>query len=70
MVVPPAEEVETLYRLARIGNMRSIRERAERLEAQDARYRSFAQRLQLLASRFQSRAILELIAQCREQGTW
>jgi signal transduction histidine kinase/DNA-binding response OmpR family regulator len=70
MVVPPAEEVETLYRLARIGNMRSIRERAERLEAQDERYRTFAQRLQLLASRFQSRAILELISQCREQGTW
>ena len=64
------EEVETLYRLARIGNMRSIRERAERLEAEDERYRSFAQRLQVLASRFQSRAILDLIAQCREQGTW
>jgi hypothetical protein len=50
--------------------MRSIRERAERLEAQDERYRPFAQRLQTLASRFQSRAILDLIAQYREQGPW
>jgi signal transduction histidine kinase/ActR/RegA family two-component response regulator len=70
MVAPPVEEVETLYRLARIGNMRSIRERAERLEAQDERYRPFAQRLQTLASRFQSRAILDLIAQYREQRSW
>jgi CheY-like chemotaxis protein len=69
MVVPPAEEIEALYRLARIGNMRSIRERAERLQAQDERYRAFAQRLLVLAGRFQSRAILELVSQCREAGS-
>jgi signal transduction histidine kinase/DNA-binding response OmpR family regulator len=62
MLPPPPEEVETLYKLARIGNMRSIRERAEQLEAQDPRLRAFAQRLHQLASRFQSRAIMELIA--------
>ena len=66
MVAPPADEVETLYKLARIGNMRSIRQRADQLAAQDARYSSFAQRLSVLASRFQSRAILELIAQYRK----
>ncbi|HEX6705985.1 MAG TPA: ATP-binding protein [Albitalea sp.] len=67
MVAPPAEEVERLYRLARIGNMRSIRQRAEQLAAQDARYAVFAGRLDLLASRFQSRAILELIERYRAE---
>jgi signal transduction histidine kinase/ActR/RegA family two-component response regulator len=68
LVAPPADEMETLYKLARIGNMRSIRQRADELAARDARYRSFAQRLSLLASRFQSRAILELIARYREES--
>jgi CheY-like chemotaxis protein len=68
MVVPPPAEVETLYKLARIGNMRSIRVHADKLAAQDARYSFFAQRLSLLASRFQSRAIMELIEQYREEG--
>ena len=68
MVAPPADEVEQLYKLARIGNMRSIRQRAEHLAAQDPRYALFAERLDLLASRFQSRAILELIERYREAG--
>jgi CheY-like chemotaxis protein len=68
MVGPPPDEVEQLYRLARIGNMRSIRQRAEQLAAQDARYTLFAERLEALASRFQSRAILELIARYRAEG--
>jgi len=68
LIAPPADEVEQLYKLARIGNMRSIRQRAEQLAAQDARYTVFAERLQLLAGRFQSRAILDLIAQYRGHG--
>ncbi|HEV7914229.1 MAG TPA: ATP-binding protein, partial [Albitalea sp.] len=68
MVAPPADEVEQLYRLARIGNMRSIRQRAEQIAALDTRYALFAGRLDLLASRFQSRAILELIERYREEG--
>ncbi|MFL6664783.1 MAG: ATP-binding protein [Rhizobacter sp.] len=69
MVAPPPDEMEQLFRLARIGNMRSIRERAEQLAAMDPRYAPFAERLELLASRFQSRAILELIARYREGAT-
>ena len=69
MVAPPPDEMEQLFRLARIGNMRSIRERAEQLAAMDPRYAPFAERLELLASRFQSRAILELIAHYREGAT-
>jgi signal transduction histidine kinase/CheY-like chemotaxis protein len=67
MVPPPPDEVEQLYRLARIGNMRSIRERAEALASRDPRYLPLAERLELLASRFQSRAILELIARYRAE---
>jgi len=69
MVAPPPDEMEQLFRLARIGNMRSIRQRAEELAALDPRYAPFAERLELLASRFQSRAILELIARYREGAT-
>ncbi|WP_280154933.1 ATP-binding protein [Piscinibacter sp. XHJ-5] len=69
MVPPPADELEELYRLARIGNMRTIREHAQQLRARDARYTPFADRLQRLASRFESRAILELIERYREKDT-
>jgi PAS domain S-box-containing protein len=65
LVAPPNEELETLYRLAKIGNMRSIREQAERLVALDARWRPFADRLRSLAERFESRAILALIERYR-----
>jgi signal transduction histidine kinase/DNA-binding NarL/FixJ family response regulator len=67
LVPPPPEEVEQLYRLARIGNMRSIRQRAEQLAGQDSRYIAFAEQLDLLASRFQSRAVLELIDRFRSK---
>ena len=66
LVAPPREEIETLYRLARLGNMRSIRDRADHVGALHADYRPFADRLRTLADRFQSRAIVELIASYRE----
>jgi signal transduction histidine kinase/CheY-like chemotaxis protein len=69
LIVPPPEEVEALYRLARIGNMRSIRQTAEALAAADPRYARFSQQLCTLASRFQSRAIMELIARYRDPAT-
>ena len=68
LVAPSPEQMEQLYKLARIGNMRSIRQRADELAAQDARYAPFAERLKTLAGRFQSRAILEFIAHYRGQG--
>src|SRR6185295_19871178 len=66
LVAPPREEIEVLYRLARLGNMRSIRDRADHVSALDTQYRPFADRLRLLADRFQSRAIVELINSFRE----
>ena len=65
LVVPPADELELLYELARIGNMRTISMRAEYLATVDAAYGPFAQKLCHMADRFQSRAILEWVVELR-----
>jgi CheY-like chemotaxis protein len=61
LVTPPAQDMETLLRLAREGNMRSITQQAARLITLDQRYRPFADQLQALAEGYQSDAILRLI---------
>ena len=66
MQVPPAEELELLHALARIGNMRSIGDRADHLARLDPRYQPFAQHLRELAARFQSRTILDWISELRQ----
>jgi PAS domain S-box-containing protein len=65
LVPPPPEELALLHALARIGNMRSIGERAEFLAAANPAYGPFATRLRELARRFQSRAILEWMTALR-----
>jgi CheY-like chemotaxis protein len=65
LAVPPAEEIDVLYQLAKLGNMQRIRTYAEHLEAMDDAYRPFAQRLRRLADGFQSRAILEFVSKFR-----
>jgi len=64
MVLPPAQEMELLHSLARIGNMRTIRERADYLRNLDARYAPFAMRLATLAEGYQSQAIVTLVEKC------
>jgi len=61
LTVPPPEEIAVLHELAREGNMRGIRESAERLAAMDEKYRPFAQMLLQMASSFQSKSILKLV---------
>jgi CheY-like chemotaxis protein len=61
MVAPPPQEMRRLLELAKIGNMRDIRECAAAIGAQHAQYLPFAQRLCALADGYQSKAILELI---------
>jgi CheY-like chemotaxis protein len=61
MVMPPREEIEVLYRLAKGGNMRSIRARADHVRAMGSDYEPFARQLQVLADEFQSMAIVEFI---------
>ena len=62
LVLPPPDEMAELVQLARIGNMRSIRDRALRLGAEDERFRPLAQRLCELAENFESAAITQLLA--------
>jgi len=66
LVAPPAEEMKVLVHLAQMGNMRSIRERADHLISLDEAYRPFARRLRELAEQFQSRAILDFVRRHQE----
>ena len=43
LVIPPLEEIEKLYHLAKFGNMQHIRTQADYLEALDPRYASLRQ---------------------------
>jgi signal transduction histidine kinase/DNA-binding NarL/FixJ family response regulator len=60
-VVPDQSQMEILGELARSGNMRAIRERAEALRALDPSYHPFADRLAHLAQTYQSKALLRLV---------
>ena len=59
--VPAGADMDRLHDLARAGNMRAIRQEAERLIRADARLRPFAEELLTLTRSYQSRAVLELI---------
>ncbi|HSW03948.1 response regulator [Aquabacterium sp.] len=61
LVYPPIEEMQVLRELARVGNMKSLRMRADQLRSLDTRYASFASRLAVLADGYQSRAITALV---------
>ncbi|WP_232834760.1 ATP-binding protein [Rhodoferax ferrireducens] len=61
LFAPPEDEIDVLYQLARGGNMRDIRKRADHIEAMDIRYQAFADRLRQLAKTYQSKAILEMV---------
>ena len=65
IVVPPAEEMEVLHRLALLGNMRDIMAQTERLAKLDKRYRPFANQLSSLAQDYQSKAVLRLVEEYR-----
>ncbi len=61
LVAPPEQEMEKLYRLARLGNMQDILQWANSLTERDERYRPFATQLCQLAKGYQSKAILRLV---------
>ena len=68
LVIPPAQEIEALWQLARIGNMRKIREQADYLQALDPAYTPFAQRLQALAQGYHSKALVVFVARYRAEN--
>lgn len=67
MHMPLPEQVEELYRLSMIGNMRAIREHALGLAEQDAGLVTFAWHIATLAEHFESRAIVELMRGLQER---
>jgi predicted ATPase/signal transduction histidine kinase/CheY-like chemotaxis protein/tRNA A-37 threonylcarbamoyl transferase component Bud32 len=58
---PSAEQLEVFYNLAKMGNMKKIKEQATQLEALDSKYRPFASTLQELAKEFKRKQILSFI---------
>jgi response regulator RpfG family c-di-GMP phosphodiesterase len=67
LVVPPAQEIEVLWQLTRIGSMREIRERANYLRALDPAYASFAARLETLAQGYHSKELAAFVARYRAE---
>jgi signal transduction histidine kinase/CheY-like chemotaxis protein len=65
LVIPSAEEIEALWILARTGDMRRIREQADYLEAHDPACAAFAQRVQVLAQGYHSKALLDFVERYR-----
>jgi signal transduction histidine kinase/DNA-binding NarL/FixJ family response regulator len=61
MVAAPAEELETLHKLAMIGNMRKIKEQATLLNVLDQKYQPFANKLHELAKGFKRKQILAFL---------
>jgi CheY-like chemotaxis protein len=68
MVVPVAEELEGLYKLAMMGDMLQIEKWSIELEAGNHSYSCFAGKLRELARCFKTKAILALVKQLRGDG--
>jgi signal transduction histidine kinase/CheY-like chemotaxis protein len=67
LVVPPPEEIEVLWQLVRIGNMRDVRKRASHLQALDPAYGPFAARLDALAQGYHSKNLAAFVARYRTE---
>ena len=65
MAIPPAAEIEALWQLAQMGDMRRIRERASHLRGLDPAYASFAHRLDTLAQGYHSKQLAAFVARFR-----
>jgi signal transduction histidine kinase/DNA-binding response OmpR family regulator len=66
-VVPEPAQMDSLRDLAKAGNMRAIREKADQLVVLDARYRPFAEKISQLALGYQSKALLRLVEKLAAQ---
>ncbi len=65
--IPDPAHMKPLHELAKAGNMRAIREKAEELAILNERYRPFADRIAELALGYQSKALLRLVEKCAAQ---
>jgi CheY-like chemotaxis protein len=64
-LAPPLEEMDKLYRLAKLGNMQNICAQADYLKGLDPRYARFASHLRSLAESYQSKAVVALVERYR-----
>jgi signal transduction histidine kinase/FixJ family two-component response regulator len=67
LVAPPLDEIEELWQLAQIGNMRKIREQAAYLQGLDPAYGPFARRLDALAQGYHSKQLAAFVARFRAE---
>jgi CheY-like chemotaxis protein len=67
LAVPPAEEIEVLWQLVRIGNMRKIREQAAYLRTLDPAYAPFADHLDALAQGYHSKDLAAFVTRYRTE---
>jgi signal transduction histidine kinase/CheY-like chemotaxis protein len=67
MAVPPADEIEQLWQLARMGNMSKIREQAAYLRGLDPAYGPFANRLDAMAQAYHSKQLAAFVARFRTE---
>ena len=65
MTVPPADEIEELWQMALVGDMRRIRAQAGYLRGLDPAYASFANRLDKLAQGYHSKQLTAFVARFR-----
>jgi PAS domain S-box-containing protein len=66
-VIPPRDELDELYRLARMGNMQDIHAFADHLRNLDPRHGPFAAKLRDLADSYQSKAIVAFVEKYRAE---
>jgi CheY-like chemotaxis protein len=67
--VPPADEIEVLWQLVRMGTMRKIREQAAHLRALAPAYAPFADHLDALARGYHSKDLAAFVARYRTEDT-
>jgi CheY-like chemotaxis protein len=67
LAVPPPEEIEELWQMALIGDMRRIREQASYLRGLDPAYAPFANRLDKLAQGYHSKRLAAFVARFRAE---
>jgi hypothetical protein len=67
IVAPPQQELDIMHGLAMRGNMRDIMQHATRLAELDERYSPFSNYVCQLCKGFQTKALMSLIAQYRNE---
>jgi len=68
IVAPPQKEMNVLYELAMMGDIKGISEKADQLEQLDSRWVPFARKVRHLANGFQEKQILEFVKKYMNEG--